>query len=78
MLFVGLHQGYGVNTLTHGYISPHLLASWLQQRIVCEHVIGKLTVFEILAEQYRNRRRRLGLRIHLLAAIYNLELRRLR
>jgi hypothetical protein len=54
---------------------------WLRgcsQRIVCEHVIGKLKVFEILAEQYRNRRRRLGLRIHRLAAISNLELRRLR
>ena len=54
---------------------------WLRgcsQRIVCEQVIGKLEVFEILAEQYRNRRRRLGLRIHRLAAISNLELRRLR
>lgn len=46
------------------------------QRIVCEHVIGKLKVFKILAERYRNRRRRFGLRVHLLAAIYNLELRR--
>jgi hypothetical protein len=52
---------------------------WLRdcsQRIVCEHVIGKLKVLEILAEQYRNRRRRLGL--HPPArAISNLELRRL-
>jgi hypothetical protein len=48
-----------------------LLAS---QRIVAEHVIGKLKVFKILAERYRNRRRRFGLRVHLLAALYNLDL----
>ena len=45
-----------------------------RQRIVCEHVIGKLKVFKILAERYRNRRRRFGLRVHLLAALYNLDL----
>jgi hypothetical protein len=44
------------------------------QRIVCEHVIGKLKVFKILADRYRNRRRRFGLRVHLLAALYNLDL----
>lgn len=48
------------------------------QRIVCEHVIGKLKVFKILAERYRNRRRRFSLRLHLLAGLYNLELVRLR
>lgn len=45
-----------------------------RQRIVCEHVIGKLKVFKILADRYRNRRRRFGLRVHLLAALYNLDL----
>jgi hypothetical protein len=30
------------------------------QRIVCEHVIGKLKVFRILMERYRNRRRGLA------------------
>jgi hypothetical protein len=44
------------------------------QRIVCEHVIGKLRVCKILAERYRNRRRRFGWRVHLLAALYNLDL----
>ena len=44
------------------------------QRIFCEHVIGKLKVFRILSERYRNRRRRFGLRFNLIAAIYNLEL----
>ncbi len=45
------------------------------RRIVCEHVIGKLKVFRILLERYRNRRRRFGLRINLIAAIYNFELK---
>lgn len=48
--------------------------SLASQRIVCEHVIGKLKVFKILAERYPNRRRRFGLRMHLLAALYNLDL----
>jgi hypothetical protein len=45
------------------------------RRIDCEHVIGKLKVFRILMERYRNRRRRVGLRVNLIAAIYNFELK---
>ena len=44
-----------------------------KQRIGCEHVIGRLKVFRILKECYRNRRKRFGLRFNLLAAICNLE-----
>ena len=45
------------------------------QRIFCEHIIGRLKVFRILSDRYRNRRKRFGLRFNLIAAIYNLELR---
>ncbi len=45
-----------------------------QRRIFVEHVIGKLKVFRILSERYRNRRKRFGLRFNLIAAIYNFEL----
>jgi DDE superfamily endonuclease len=45
------------------------------RRVVGEHVIGKLKVFRILSEKYRNRRRRFGLRLNLIASIYNHELR---
>ena len=45
------------------------------RRIVGEHVIGKLKVFRILGEKYRNRRRRFGLRLNLLASLYNLDLK---
>ena len=44
------------------------------QRIFCEHVIGRLKVFRILSDRYRNRRKRFSLRFNLIAAIYNLEL----
>lgn len=46
-----------------------------RQRIYCEHVIGKLKIFRILKERYRNRRKRFGLRFNLIASIYNLSLK---
>ena len=45
------------------------------QRIFVEHVIGKLKVFRILSERYRNRRKRFRLRFNLIASLYNLELK---
>lgn len=44
------------------------------RRIVVEHVIGRLKRFKIIADRYRNRRRRFGLRFSLIAGIYNFEL----
>lgn len=43
-------------------------------RVMVEHVIRKIKIFKIMAERYRNRRRRFALRLNLIAAIYNLEL----
>ena len=43
-------------------------------RIGIEHVNGRLKVFRILSERYRNRRRRYGLRCNLITALYNYEL----
>lgn len=45
-----------------------------RRRILVEHVIGRLKVFRILSERYRNRRKRFGLRFNLISAIYNFEL----
>ncbi|MDP1370793.1 IS5 family transposase [Acinetobacter lwoffii] len=45
-----------------------------KRRIGIEHVFGSLKTFKILAERYRNRGNRLGLRFNLIAGIYNLEL----
>jgi hypothetical protein len=38
------------------------------------HINCRLKIFRILAERYRNRRRRFGLRFNLIAAILNSEL----
>jgi hypothetical protein len=43
-------------------------------RITVEHFIRRLKVFWILARPYRNRRRRFGLRLNLIAGLYNFEL----
>ena len=45
-----------------------------RERFVAEHIIRSLKIFRILAERYRNRRRRFGLRFNLIAALYNYEL----
>lgn len=43
-------------------------------RVLNEHAIGKLKRFKILADKYRNRRKRFGLRFNLIAGVYNYEL----
>jgi DDE superfamily endonuclease len=48
----------------------HQLAS---DRILNEHVNGALKRFRIIADKYRNRRKRFGLRFNLIASIYNLQ-----
>jgi transposase len=47
-----------------------------KKRILIENIIRKLKIFRILSERYRNRRRRFGLRFNLIAAIYNMELKK--
>lgn len=43
-------------------------------RVKVEHVIGKIKIFRIMAERYRNRRRKHDLRMKLICGIYNFEL----
>lgn len=42
-------------------------------RILVEHLNAKIKVFKIVANRYRNRRRRFGLRIALICGIINFE-----
>ena len=51
--------------------ATHTLAS---ERVLVENVIRRLKVFRVLKETYRHRRRRHGLRTHLLAGLYNHDL----
>lgn len=43
-------------------------------RLRIERVIGRLKAFRILAERYRGRRKRFGLRFNLIAGVHNFEL----
>jgi hypothetical protein len=45
-----------------------------RRRVIVEHVIRSLKIFRILAERYRNRRKRFSLRFNLIAGLYNYEL----
>jgi hypothetical protein len=44
------------------------------ERVLNEHVIGSIKRFKIVADKYRNRRKRFGLRFNLIAGIHNYEL----
>lgn len=43
-------------------------------RVRVEHVIGRFKIFRIFSGRYRNRRRRFGLRLNLIAGLLNYEL----
>ena len=45
-----------------------------RERVLNENVIGMVKRFKIIADKYRNRRKRFGLRFNLISAIYNMEL----
>lgn len=45
-----------------------------RQRVINENVIGSIKRFRIVAERYRNRRRRYHLRVTLVSAIHNREI----
>lgn len=45
------------------------------ERVLNENAIGMLKRFKIIADKYRNRRKRFGLRFNLIAGIYNWELK---
>jgi hypothetical protein len=60
------------NALTQGdKKNNHELSS---ERVLNENGIGMIKEYKIVADRYRNRRRRFGLRFNLIAGIYNLEL----
>ena len=42
-------------------------------RILIEHINAKIKVFKIVANRYRNRRRRFGLRMALICGVINFE-----
>lgn len=82
--------GYlGINTIVSNALIPHKRSKKhpltteqktenreiSSKRVLCENVIGSVKRFRIIAERYRNRRKRFGLRFSLIAGIHNFELR---
>jgi len=63
-------QEYKVAPHTNGQKDANCKLS--RERFVIEHIIRSVKIFRILAERYRNRRKRFGLRFNLIAALYNL------
>jgi hypothetical protein len=60
----------------NGSLSPedkHNNGRLAKLRIRVEQVIRSLKVFKLLADRYRNRRKRFGLRFSLIAGVYNFE-----
>lgn len=45
-----------------------------RERVLNENVIGMIKRFKIIADRYRNRRKRFHLRFNLISALYNLEI----
>lgn len=43
------------------------------ERVLNEHIIGSVKRFKIIADRYRNRRKRFGLRLSLICGICNFE-----
>ena len=62
----------GVNPLTKEDRKQNQRIS--SARITIENIIREVKIFRIIAEKYRNRRKRFALRFNLIAAIYNLNL----
>ena len=52
----------------------HLNRQLAKLRVVGEHINRSLKIFKILSERYRNRRKRFGLRLNLIAGLYNYDL----
>ena len=42
-----------------------------KKQVIIEGIIGLIKVFNIFSTRYRNRRKRFGLRINLIAGLYN-------
>ena len=78
--YLGLKKSHANSRLPHKKSKLHPLTEeqkadnrqLSRERFVIEHIIRSVKIFRILAERYRNRRKRFGLRFNLIAAIYNL------
>jgi IS5 family transposase len=77
--FLGIHKIHINSEIPHKNSKHHKLTKeqkkenkqLAKQRISIEHVNRMMKIFLILKYPYRNKQKRFGLRVNLLAAIYN-------
>lgn len=77
--FLGIHKIHLNSEIPHKSSKLHKLTKeekkqnrqLAKQRIAIEHVNRMMKIFLILKHPYRNKQKRFGLRVNLLAAIYN-------
>jgi DDE superfamily endonuclease len=77
--FLGIHKIHANSQIPHKSSKNNKLTKeqkkenklLARQRIVIEHVNRLMKIFLILKYPYRNKQKRFGLRVNLLAAIYN-------
>ena len=80
--FLGLKKIHGNTSMPKKKSKKHPLTSEDKRRnkelsslrVLNEHVIGMIKRFKIVADKYRNRRKRFGLRFNLISGICNFEL----
>jgi hypothetical protein len=78
--FIGIHKIHLNSEIPHKNSKNHKLTKeqkkqnrqLAKQRILIEHVNRMMKIFLILKYPYRNKQKRFGLRVNLLAAIYEL------
>jgi hypothetical protein len=80
--FIGIHKYHQNSELPKKSSKKHPLTkedklfnrNISSERVSNEHAIGFVKRFKILAERYRNRRKRFGLRFNLIAGLCNFDL----
>ncbi len=81
--YQGINRYHKTSSIPHKktkkkVLTPEQKAENRQQakvRVIVENVIRCLKIFRILSSRYRNRRKRFGLRVNLIAGLYNYELK---
>jgi hypothetical protein len=82
LVFIGLYFSAGIAVLPKKKTKKRPLTktdkkenqALASNRVMNENVIGVIKRFKIISDRYRNRRKRFGLRVNLIAGIYNWEL----
>lgn len=81
--YQGIHQYHQASIIPHKKTKKKALTDEQRKenrvsakvRVVVENIIRCLKIFRILSSRYRNRKKRFGLRVNLIAGLYNYQLK---